>query len=47
MTPVDFYPMSKTVNVVAVPSLEEAVSHANVATQTVGVYPPHRAVGIA
>jgi hypothetical protein len=44
--PVDFYPMSKTVNVVAVPSLEEAVSHANVATQTVGVYPPHRAVGL-
>ena len=34
--PVDFYPISKTVNVVAVPSLEEAVRHANVATQTVG-----------
>lgn len=41
--PVDFYPMSKTVNVVTVPSLEGAVRHANVATQTVGVYPPSRA----
>jgi len=41
--PVDFYPMSKTVNVVAVPSLQQAVRHANVATQTVGIYPPQRA----
>jgi hypothetical protein len=44
--PVDFYPMSKTVNVVAVPSLEEAVRHANVATQTVGIYPPQRAAAL-
>jgi Acyl-CoA reductase (LuxC) len=44
--PVDFYPMSKTVNVVTVPSLEEAVRHANVATQTVGIYPPQRAAGL-
>ena len=41
--PVDFYPMSKTVNVVMVPSLTEACAQANVATQTVGVYPPERA----
>ena len=41
--PVDFYPISKTVNVVTVSSLEEACSHANVATQTVGIYPPQRA----
>jgi len=41
--PVDFYPISKTVNVVMVPSLAEACAHANVATQTVGIYPPGRA----
>lgn len=41
--PVDFYPTSKTVNVVVVPSLAEAVSYANVATQTVGIYPASRA----
>lgn len=40
--PVDFYPTSKTVNVVMVPSLQEAVKHANVATQTVGIYPGER-----
>lgn len=40
--PVDFYPTSKTVNVVSVPSLLEAVGSANVATQTVGIYPAHR-----
>lgn len=39
---VDFYPVSKTVNVVQVESLEDAVRHANVATQTVGVYPAER-----
>jgi Acyl-CoA reductase (LuxC) len=44
--PVDFYPTSKTVNVVVVPSLEEAIRHANVATQTVGVYPPQRAAAL-
>ena len=32
--PVDFYPTSKTVNVVAVASLNDAVAFANVATQT-------------
>ena len=40
--PVDFHPDRKTVNVVAVPSLEEAVRHVTVATQTVGIYPPER-----
>lgn len=44
--PVDFYPVSKTVNVVAVPSLTEAVSYANVATQTVGIYPGSRIAGL-
>ncbi|GAB34953.1 acyl-CoA reductase [Gordonia otitidis] len=44
--PVDFYPTSKTVNVVTVPSLAEAVRHANVATQTVGVYPASRITGL-
>lgn len=40
--PVDFYCDLKTVNVVPVKSLAEAVRFANVATQTVGVYPPSR-----
>jgi len=40
--PVDFYPDGKIVNVVPVPSLADAVRFANVATQTVGVYPPER-----
>jgi hypothetical protein len=40
--PVDFHPEAKTVNVVAVGSLEEAIRFAGVATQTVGVYPPGR-----
>jgi Acyl-CoA reductase (LuxC) len=40
--PVDFYPDRKVVNVVPVPSLREAVRFANVATQTVGVFPASR-----
>ena len=40
--PVDFYPDRKMVNVVPVTSLRDAVRHANVATQTVGVYPASR-----
>ncbi|MGV9860676.1 acyl-CoA reductase [Gordonia sp. NPDC003425] len=44
--PVDFYPTSKTVNVVAVPSLDAAIKHANIATQTVGVYPAERIAGL-
>lgn len=39
---VDFYPDGRVVNVVAVSSLAEAVRFANVATQTVGVYPNER-----
>jgi hypothetical protein len=40
--PVDFHPINKTANVVAVSSLREALKYVNVATQTVGVYPPAR-----
>lgn len=40
--PVDFYPDRKMVNVVPVNSLHEALRFANVATQTVGVYPAAR-----
>jgi hypothetical protein len=40
--PVDFYPSSKTVNVVTVPTLAAACGYANVATQTVGVFPSSR-----
>lgn len=40
--PVDFHPDGRVVNVVPVASLEEAVQRANVATQTVGVFPPSR-----
>lgn len=40
--PVEFYPDQKIVNVVPVASLREAIRFANVATQTVGVYPAER-----
>jgi hypothetical protein len=40
--PVDFYPDGRIVNVVRVQSLRDAVRHANVATQTVGVFPAAR-----
>lgn len=40
--PVDFYPDGKIVNVVMVPSLKDAIRYVNVATQTVGVFPPER-----
>jgi hypothetical protein len=40
--PVDFYPDGRVVNVVPVGHLKDAVVHVNVATQTVGVYPPSR-----
>jgi hypothetical protein len=40
--PVDFHPDHRTVNVVRVDDLGEGVARANVATQTVGVYPPAR-----
>lgn len=41
--PVGFHPSAKTVNVVRVPSLHDALRHVNVATQTVGIFPPSRA----
>ena len=44
--PVDFYCDRKTVNVVPVKSLRDAVRYANVATQTVGVYPAARKVEV-
>jgi hypothetical protein len=40
--PVDFHPEWRVVNVVPVATLDDAVCHVNVATQTVGVYPPAR-----
>jgi hypothetical protein len=40
--PVEFYPDHKVVNIVPVKSLWDAVRFANVATQTVGVYPAER-----
>lgn len=40
--PVDFHPDGRVVNVVPVASLGEAVHRANVATQTVGVFPVSR-----
>jgi len=44
--PVDFHPDGKVVNVVPVRDLADAVRFANVATQTVGVYPPERKVAL-
>lgn len=38
--PVDFHPSNKTANVVHVDSLDDAVRFVNVATQTIGMYPP-------
>jgi hypothetical protein len=40
---VGFHPICKTVNVVSVESLDVAARHANVSTQTVGIYPAARA----
>ncbi len=40
--PVDFHPSNKTANVVHVDSLDAAVQFVNVATQTIGMYPPER-----
>jgi hypothetical protein len=37
--PVDFHPTNKTVNVIPIASVRDAVAFATVATQTVGVYP--------
>ncbi|HTH26892.1 MAG TPA: acyl-CoA reductase [Sphingobium sp.] len=38
--PVSFHPTGKTSNVVHVKSLDDAVRYVNVATQTIGIYPP-------
>jgi hypothetical protein len=40
--PVDFHPTNKTSNVVLVDRLEDAIRYVNVATQTIGVWPPER-----
>lgn len=40
--PVDFHPSNKTANVVHVARLDDAVRFVNVATQTIGMYPPER-----
>jgi len=40
--PVEFQPTNKTSNVVMVDSLDDAIRHVNVATQTIGVYPYQR-----
>jgi hypothetical protein len=40
--PVEFHPDGRVVNVVVVPTLADALPHVNLATQTVGVYPPGR-----
>jgi Acyl-CoA reductase (LuxC) len=44
--PVDFHPTNKTVNVVPVAAISDAVSFATVATQTVGVYPASARAGL-
>lgn len=43
--PVDFHPINKTANLVRVRSLDDAVRHINVATQTVGFFPFDRMAG--
>jgi hypothetical protein len=44
--PVDFYPDGRTVNVVRLDDLDDVAQHVNVATQTVGVFPPERKVAL-
>jgi Acyl-CoA reductase (LuxC) len=44
--PIEFYPDRKTVNVVPVKSIVDAIQFANVATQTVGVYPHERSAEV-
>lgn len=44
--PVDFHPEAKTVNVVAVDKLEDALRFTSVATQTVGIYPASRKIDL-
>jgi hypothetical protein len=38
--PVDFYPDHRTVNVVRLGHVGDVLRHVDIATQTVGVYPP-------
>jgi Acyl-CoA reductase (LuxC) len=38
--PVDFHPEGKVVNVIPIESLDEVLQYVNVATQTIGIYPP-------
>ena len=40
--PVDFHPSNKTSNVVMVKRLDDALRYVNVATQTIGIWPPDR-----
>ena len=40
--PVGFYPEARTVNVVRIGALLDALQYVNVATQTVGIFPPER-----
>jgi hypothetical protein len=44
--PVDFYPDGRVVNVVPVNDIQEALRYVNVATQTVGVFPAERKIGL-
>jgi hypothetical protein len=44
--PVPFHPTNKTVNVVQVKALADAIRYVNVATQTVGVYPETAKAGL-
>lgn len=44
--PVEFHPDGRIVNVVVVPNLADALQYVNLATQTVGVYPPSRKAGL-
>jgi hypothetical protein len=45
-TPVDFQPDGKMVNVVPVKRLEDAIRYVNIATQTIGVFPSDRKLGL-
>lgn len=44
--PVEFHPDGRVVNVVPVARLDDALDQVNVATQTVGIYPPARKAGL-
>jgi hypothetical protein len=44
--PVGFHPVGKTVNVVRVSSLDDALEYVTVATQTIGIHPPARGASL-